>query len=380
MKCVKCGAELEEGAKFCGNCGSTVEADSAVEEVKEETVEEAKEETVAVEFPTEVSTESQVERQEIVQEPIPVDTPEFKKQQAEGKKSAGAVKIILVIISIIAILAIVAVAIFKLKDNKNEAYNESINTVQKSIENFAKDANLSGTIKAKVEIDIKDSMSAKLGATFEYEKVDEAYKMHIGIDENAFIGKMDAYVDIAEEEATIYIPASIIKLIDSSMDLGSSIKWLKYTMDPEELGISDLDTKTEVSNEELDLSKVLTSDSFKYVGKKGDLKQYTLTIDKKYMNSIEELKEYAEEIGDMKIDVDFYIDSTDRLQKVEMDLAAAMKEKAEGINKFLLTIEFSNYNSTKVTIPSDVIKSSVDITTLMEDEDLTSSLPTPSLF
>ena len=40
MKCSKCGAELEEGAVFCGSCGAKVEAEQTVEEPIEAVQEE----------------------------------------------------------------------------------------------------------------------------------------------------------------------------------------------------------------------------------------------------------------------------------------------------------------------------------------------------
>ena len=57
MKCTKCQAELEVGAKFCPDCGQPVEEDAVTEEV---TAEETAPETAAQ--PTEAEAAPEAEK------------------------------------------------------------------------------------------------------------------------------------------------------------------------------------------------------------------------------------------------------------------------------------------------------------------------------
>lgn len=391
MKCVNCGALLEEGTKFCGNCGNPVSSAPVVDETP--SVEEVASEPVAEQpvFSSEVSNEPQEERQEIVQEPIPVDTPEFKEQQEKGKKSRGAIKYIFIILVVLALLAAGVFAYFKFFNG--ESYSKAVSSVQKSFENLAKKADKSGTITLKAELSVKNSISMDLGAKVEYELSDSNFKMHASVDENMLMDKMDAYVDLNKSGLTMYIPAALISMIDDSIDLVTDREYLYLSADLDELGVNSIneilesfDTNDVTTNNDLDMSKVLTEKNFKYVGRKNGLKQYSLTIDKDYINSLKDEVEFSEipldeldDIGDIKFNMNFYVNSKNCLERIEIDLKDTLKEFSDSIQKFLFTIEFTKFNSTKVEVPASVKNNSFDLNQYMElqqTQDMIDSLST----
>ncbi|MCQ2526095.1 MAG: zinc ribbon domain-containing protein [Lachnospiraceae bacterium] len=139
MVCKSCGAELEDGALFCGKCGTKVvieeakevkeAAAQAVEEVKEATAEEAKEAaTEAAEEVKEAAAEKAVEetKEEVkaeeavapvfapAAEPVKAATPVApvaQKEVGEKKNSGSFLKKFWFIIPIVCVVALVAIII-----------------------------------------------------------------------------------------------------------------------------------------------------------------------------------------------------------------------------------------------------------------------------
>ena len=81
MKCPKCGQELEEGAKFCNNCGEAVLSEPAeIEEEKpaEEAAEAVTEKTPAVEVAEAAAEET---AKEVFEDELPEETEPEKKHE-----------------------------------------------------------------------------------------------------------------------------------------------------------------------------------------------------------------------------------------------------------------------------------------------------------
>ena len=359
MKCVKCGAEIEEGAKFCGSCGSPVE------EVKEET---ATNETVEpVPFSSEVSNAS--ERQEIVQEPIPVDTEEFKKKKKKIKKNSKAAKFILIGLIAIAVLAIGFFVYFKLFDK--QTYEQSINSLEKSFKNLGDKANKSGTITAKLELDVKNLMKMDFKALLEYESNNNAYKFHGKVFKNDFMDEMNFYLELDEKGVTGYIPTALFALMDQEVpDIVSDVEWIKVGIDFDKYGIK-LDEILEAlesestSSETFNMKDVFPKENFKYVGRSGLSKKYTLKIDQNLLETAESDIDLLEDYSIDGFNIDFYVNSKDCLEKIQVDLKEALsKTVPDGvkINKFMFTVDFGKFNSTKVEIPASVKEKAYDIT------------------
>lgn len=383
MKCVKCGTELEEGARFCGNCGNSVEPTTPAEEkvVEEEKVEEPVAEEPKVEepveqpevaFASEVSSEPQ-ERQEIVQEPIPVDTKEFKDAQAKGKKSKGAIKWILISAIVLFVVAIGLFLFFFVFDK--QTYEQSIQAMNKSIENLSKKLDKSGTISAKVELSVKNEVSLKLGADLEYELKDDTYLFHTKVDKTQFFDKIEAYVKLSTSNIEAYMPYGVLTEYgdyygDEDYD---DDEWVKFAADIDDLEdddefitfINGLSAVSSTEDKDIDISSVFTEKNFKYSGRKGLLKKYTLTIDKDYIKSLvpkELSSDMEDELDDFKFDIDFYIDGSDCLNKIQIDLKKIFKEiTGESVDKFLITINFTKLNKTKVEIPKEIKNNAKEI-------------------
>ena len=416
MKCVNCGTELEEGARFCGNCGNPVESteeviDSAqsiepeVETQPEPVVEEPVVEEPVVEepvveeqpvsedqpvFSSEVSNEPQEERQEIVQEPIPVDTPEFKEQQEKGKKSSGAVKFILIIIILLALAAAGFFAYTKFF-NKEEKFENSVDAVEKSVSNLLKEKD-SMTVETKIELEIKNSISLNVKAALEYQNDNGTYRIHGKLDKNPVTDQIDVYAEIDEGGLAIFVPGTVLKLADSSFKSLKDTDYVKLQASFDELGVSLAEIKENFAEmtADIDLTEVLNEDNFKYVGKKDGIKQYSITIDKSYLDSFKDELEDADlpidsldEIGDMKFDINLFVDENNVLVGIDFDLTNALKEATDEIDKAIISISFKGINSTKIEIPSSVRNGSIDINTLrkMTETKITGTLPqTTKLF
>lgn len=352
-------------------------AEPAIEAaIEESVVQPANEETVS--FSSEVSGEPQVERQEIVQEPIPVDTKEFKEAQATGKKNSKAVKYILIILIALIILGVGLFVFLKFFDK--ESYTKSVDTMQKSVENLSQKFENSGTVTAKAELSVKDLITFNIGAALEYENTGNAYKIHGHVDKiEGLLDEIDIYAQLDEEKLEAYLPTSLLEQIDDSIaESIGNVKWVKLGAKLSELGIEDFEgmmkeVKAELSkgNEDFDISKILIEENFKYVGKSGGLKKYTLKVNEDYINKVGDSieKDVADldeldSLEDFEFNIDFYVDSNNCLQKISIDLKEAFEKQMPGykIEKFELSIEFSKFNKTKVEVPADVKKNAKDIT------------------
>lgn len=372
MKCAKCGNELPEGAKFCGNCGNTIEANETVEAAVEDAqaFEEAATESVeevATDFASEVSNEPV--RQEIVNEELPFDTKEFKENQEKSKKNSKAVKWILIILGIVLVAAALVFAYFKFFTK--ESYEKSVDSMEKAVSNLVQKENASGTIKVKLAAVMgkgEDRINFNVNAFAKYAKVKDKYAMQLKVDKTMFTDELDMYMEMDDEDFTIYTTGSLISLIFPIGDEYSD-SWYKFGAKASELGL-DL-SEIETNDEEIDLSEVLNEKNFKYVDKKNGLKHYQLTI------TDEDLKGLTEEVEDQdlfdtslidldgkEIVIDVYLSTKNELKKIEVDFMKIFEKefKEAEISKLLLTIEFENMNSTKVEVPADVKLNSIDLT------------------
>lgn len=376
MKCVKCGTDLEENAKFCGNCGNPVELNETETLEETQTVEPVQE----VNFSSEVSNEPHVERQEIVQQPLPFDTPEFKEKQEKSKKSTKAVKTIVIIAGVLLVIAALVFAYFKVF--KKESYEKSIDSMEKAINNFAKKGSNSGTVVASVKMKSEGDfkMDLDLTAFVKYEKENDNFKLNLGLEKSSLLPALDAYAEVDDKNATIYIPGELISYISAMFGEDTSLlgtnsasltgTWFKYTTDVEELGI-DLDDFETEENQEMDLTKVFPKDSFKYVDRKNGLKHYVLTIDDKFIaNTGADLGSEFESFKGMKFNIDFYLTDSNELRKVQVDLKDMLKEKLQdsGITKLLVVVEFKDFGSTKVDIPTAAKINSIDVSGYIDDD------------
>ena len=411
MKCAKCGNELPEGAKFCGNCGNTIDAiepqstesvepsevvensivedAQAFETVEAPVVEDAQafesveSTTTEPSFTSEVSNEP--ERQPIVTKELPFDKPEFKENQEKSKKASKAVKWIITIFAVLLVLAALVFAYFKFFDK--ESYSKSINTMEKAVDNLIKDKNASGRIDAKLflsmkEEGMKDSIDFNISAYAEYEKQDNSYKMHLVVNPFMIIEKMEAYLLIDNSSLKLYASESTIETILSyvadteSVNDASSSKWYKLTLplDSLDIDLSELNLDEEI---DIDLEKIFTEDNFKYVGRKGlSTKHYVLTVDKKFISNMMEQYDVMDELdtesidlddlGDFSFDIDFYV-KNDELTKIEIDLGKALKDelKGSGVSELVFTLEFSGRNSTKVNVSNEIESNCTDLTDMI---------------
>ena len=114
---------------------------------------------------------------------------------------------------------------------------------------------------------------------------------------------------------------------------------------------------------------------FLYIGKKDGLKHYQLVIDQKLIeNIITKLAEMSGETIDDTVDmteeleetikIDFYINNSDELAKIELNMSDYLTEE-DGLSKLVFTLEFAGLNSTIVEIPNEAITSTMDLETYM---------------
>lgn len=211
MKCRKCGAEISENAKFCENCGASVEAEvEATPAVNEEAAAATVEETVET---ATVATEEAVNAAPVAEasfaaketfSPIPSE-PVKKKMPVWAKIAAGVVGVV----AVLAVLACCSKVVgntfrklflspekylaYVLKDNFGESIDEILSNYDESIKSVPDLKNVDANVK--MEFALGDELSEYL-----VKEVEENYyaselewltwikKAHLEYDVNSFKG------------------------------------------------------------------------------------------------------------------------------------------------------------------------------------------------
>lgn len=376
MICKKCGANIADTAKFCGYCGNPIEQPQPVVDIQstqnntqvEQVTEQGSNTNLNnVEFNNSVDVQS-IEQPVMnqVEQPIIENTTQGSSDNNSKKTKGNANKLIPIIVGIVLIL--IALVLLFIAFNKSS--NNSIAVLEKAINNFEEKGKNSGTINANLLIESGTSDTINLSATAKYSKTNDIYNLALILNESILYDEMSIYSTISEKDITLYAKSSLIDML--GLTSSAEDMWLYYFIDLTEFA----DDNLESNNDDFDLSDIIDEKHFKYINKVDNLRHYELVIDDDLINKIESkaTEEERQEIedslssisnGEMNLTetyiIDFYIDDSNQLVKISMDLSDYMED--DEISKVILSFEFMNLNSTTVEIPQDALSSQNDLET-----------------
>lgn len=406
MICKKCGASIQDNSKFCGVCGEKIEdiiipviedqnikTESVVEEIpmvvpliqsEQVQVEPVLEQTAVVEpivpeIKEDVNSvvEQPLEQTAVVEPVIPepvaneVITPVIPIQESnilpvqnkEPKKKNNA--LIFVLLGVL--LGAIALGLAYFAFSKSSS--GSVRVLEKALSNLEFKGEKSGTIDMKLllQSDTEDSMN--FSATMKYAKQgDDNYNFNLIVNKSMLFDEMNVYASVLDERATLYVNSSLIDML--GMTSSTPSMWLYTTMTEQDL---EMQTGTEMDElDDLDLSDIIDKNHFKLISEENELKHYQLVIDNQLINKTkieayknEDLKSFAESLSELAEThyVDFYINNSNELVKISMDLASALEY--ETIKSAVVSVEFNNLGATQVQIPAEVRNSTMDLETYM---------------
>lgn len=365
MICNKCGANIEEKAKFCGYCGNVVEGDlQKVEEesVVEETATVSNDDlgkTVKVDT-TEINNELSSEESD-VQETLNQSNVQMSNTN-KAKKNNKLLLIIIGIVLVVIAIAIAAFAFIKLSNNP-------VNVLGKALNNMYNKGESSSTIEATLNLGTAtgDGLAISLTVKNEAENA-EKYKTQITLNKSLFFEEISLYSLVDKNEMMVYLESSLIDMLGMTSSLEPI--WLYY-----KLPLDEVTSALPEEQQEIDLNEIIDREHFKYIDSNNGLKHYILTIDQKLVDTVKsklsesESKELEEMLNSMKdlqesIKIDFYITSDDELSRIEFNMNEILKDiDNDGITEFVISMEFKDMGNTKVNIPNEALNSTTDIET-----------------
>lgn len=243
------------------------------------------------------------------------------------------------------------------------------------------------SLDAMDELDsVKVKLTSKVEAQNEGVAVNIDLPVNISIDgekvafdteNNTFIGELDFYGIIDDTKIVAYFLSSLLG--------DESNTWLKVAVTEEDL--NELFTEEDLKEieaiseklENLDIAKILQEDKFVYIDREDDIKHYELIIDDELIERLNKALEEETEKINTTIKLDFYIDTkTKYITKIEADLKEVMssimlnsgemtEEELALVTKVFVTVEFSDFNTTTVTIPSEAINNAKDYEDYIND-------------
>ncbi|MBQ9318199.1 MAG: zinc ribbon domain-containing protein [Bacilli bacterium] len=312
MKCIKCGQDNNDALKYCTQCG-------------------------------------------------------YPLGQGEGdvspkKKSKKGLIIILLLVIILGVLAAGYFFFFNNQSNKT-----NVERMDTALANLYKTGNQSGTVKMKMELSA--GYTIELNAFMKYAKQNDKYYFQLSLEKSLFMDEANMYAILDNNTLNLYVQSSIMNMFDSTrMDNNS---WLTYSYDYSDMGI-DLNN-LDKSNIKVDSSKIFTSNNLKYIDKKDGLSHYRIIFDKDFVNSTNKnnkaSNEEVQQIVDMNLSMDVYIDSDDNIAKMVIDASDYFKKQNIGMDKAIFTIEFTDLNKTVVTIPDEALNAEYNMNNYLDDYD-----------
>lgn len=378
MMCKKCGANIAETSKFCGYCGNQMEIENQtvntlnnVNEVNSQNVNLEKITPIGQEQPIanmapiqEQTVNPNLQAQQVIEQPIP------NQDQTPNKKNNNLILLTSGILVTLIGIIIIIVSIFKTNGT-------SITVLQKAINNLNQVASNSLTVKGKLSLAATTGESFEINVSSKVQKRDDKYNMELMLEKSMFFDEIKLYSTVSKDNISLYAKSSLIDKLGSTSSIED--KWVYYTLNLKELGIdlSTLEQNTEIQQtfNNINLEDLIDKKHFLYIGKKDGLKHYQLVIDQKLIeNIITKLAEMSGETIDDTVDmteeleetikIDFYINNSDELAKIELNMSDYLTEE-DGLSKLVFTLEFAGLNSTIVEIPNEAITSTMDLETYM---------------
>lgn len=390
MLCKNCGVNIEEKSKFCGYCGSKIDVENNFQSVAINTFENETStlntevdlgKTIRIE-PIEndvnlniagapinsenniqTSATNQIVNGNIANQSGNINVP---KNNTNNKKSN---KLLFVISGVLlAVIAIVLVVMIFMKSTNN-----TVSVLEKAIYNLGVKSEGSLTIDAGLSLVTTPGESISFSLIVKTEMKDEERgNAQITLNKSLFFNEMNIYSTINKKEVTLYAESNVVDML--AFTSSTTPAWVYYILPSDELMGGYKDT----TGEEIRLQDFIDKEHFKYVDEENGLKHYVLVIDQKLINT---LKEKFANIQDVDIkdmldsmetlekstNIDFYINSSNELSKIEINMTEHLTEESEDISEFVISMTFRDLNKTKVEIPSEALSAKIDLETYIRE-------------
>lgn len=411
MLCKKCGAVIEENSKFCGYCGNAVEGVfETINNVQSTNVEENKIDNVGLNINNSVSNidlgetikidpiqpdvqsmshqssaESALDQQEVVNDSISITN----NQTMMGNNTVNPIqenssvmqnnvnnvsnkknnKLIFIITGVALVLIAIVLLVFAFMKSSNT----SISVLKKAFANLQERADNSVTVNGNLSLATTTGESFSFNLSSKVVEKDDKIDMQVTLEKSLLFEEMNVYATITEEEMTFYMQSSLIDMMGMTSSIDN--KWIYYNLNLDELEQTEEDKELEEKIKDMKLEDFIDEEHFVFVDKVNDLRHYELIIDQKLIDNIksklselndEDINETISSMEELEntIKIDFYINDKDELSKIELDMTEYL-EDTDDISSMVLSMEFTNLNSTVVEIPSDAKNSITDLETYM---------------
>ncbi len=294
--------------------------------------------------------------------PIPPVEPNSPKEPTKKKNNM----VIGIIIGVAALLVVSTLIVLLVFGNKNK---NTVSVLNKAVNNYISKGKESGTIRLSALIESAQADSINLSADFKYAKSGDEYNFEAKLNKSVFFDEMSVYAKGNKDDITLYAKSSLVDLLGFTKS--DTDTWLYYM-----INLSDFkDEDDDLDFDSFDASDVLDSESFKYIDESNGVRHYQLIIDNSLMSKIDsELSDTEKEdidslvkdssysdILEKGINIDFYINKSNELQKISIDLSKYIDD--DSVSKAVLSMEFIDLGSTTVNIPSDVLYTTMDFAT-----------------
>lgn len=399
MLCNKCGKEIPDNSKFCGYCGQNVEnVESLNSTNNQEVVTNSSDDIFGIgeNESTQVQSDINIQPNAIVNGDEQVDTnnqqesnyninsetamdvqtsfeslqsatPVNPAPESNTTKNKKSNKMLFIIIAAILVIAINVFAFMSL--NKNKSSKANISVLEKAVGNINKKGENSGTMTLAVRVESVNEDAINLSANLLYEKVNDDYNFNIKINKSAITEEMNLYSVINKDNVNVYVESKTIDML--GLTKSDTNTWLVYSQ-----AIADITSqinKDENITQNVNFKDIIDKDHFKLVGKEGGLNHYKLIIDEKLFENAknklelddedkETIESAIESIKASKIksfEIDLYITKSNEISKISIDLAKIIN--IADLKKAEVSIEFKDFNNTKVVIPQEALKSTMTI-------------------
>lgn len=389
MKCNNCGADIAPTSKFCGYCGNPIEQlqDPIIVQPQNNNQINNGENTVDTKVESGgngdnvliQNNDSIINNDQDLTANLSMDQSNLATQniqnyeehpQEKGTNEHGTKKkknmIIFIVLGAVLILASIILLLVAFKKSSND----SISVLTKAVNNLAEKSENSGTINTSILFENGTFDSMNLSASVKYQKINDLYNLSLTLNKSLLFDEVNLYSVISDKSLTLYANSSLLDML--GLTSSDSNMWLYYFLDLSDFIQSDKqDNYTEV-----DFSKFVDNNHFKYIDKKDGLNHYQLIMDNQLMKKLEssmdlsederkELEDSIEIDNNEKYILDFYINDSNEIVKISMNLTEFIEN--EDISKAIISFEFVDFNNTIVAIPEDAVASQMDIITYLSE-------------
>lgn len=293
---------------------------------------------------------------------VPPVEPNGPKEPTK-KKNNMVVGIIIGVAAVLVVGILITLLVFGSK-SKN-----TVSVLNKAVNNYITKGKENGTVRLSALIESSQTGSINLSADFKYEKSGDEYNFEAKLNKSIFFDEINVYAKGSKDDITLYAKSSLVDLLGFTKS--DTDTWLYYM-----INLSDFEAEEEdLDFDSFDASDILDSKSFKYIDESNGVRHYQLVIDNSLMSKIDsELSDTEKEdidslvkdssysdILEKGINIDFYINKSNELQKVSIDLSKYIED--DSVSKAVLSMEFIDLGSTTVNIPNDVLYTTMDFTT-----------------